>query len=79
MEADSPRDSIGSFPGAGNGEGLLDPRLSLRLRQMRDSEQASVDSIGLKDNEDYSRPIGAVSFAFSPSSFVNSDSVDRLV
>jgi hypothetical protein len=58
---DSPRDSIASIPGGGNGEGLLDPRLSVRLRQLRDSGRASVDSIGLRDNEDYSRPIGAVS------------------
>ena len=46
-------------------EGLLDPRLVLRLGGASGSSAA----ISLRDDQDYSRPIGGVSFQ-SKSSFV---------
>ena len=83
LSTESPRDSVASSLRPGAVEGLLDPSLALRLRQLRDSGAASVDSIGLRDHEDYSRPIGAVSLEFIPRHehfspllifFLNSDS-----
>ncbi|KAH8116003.1 hypothetical protein DFH11DRAFT_1742409 [Phellopilus nigrolimitatus] len=43
----------------GLSDGLLDPRLMTRLREIH-SGQASASSIGLRDHEDYSRPIGGL-------------------
>lgn len=42
-------------------DGLLDPRLTHRLRELKGA-QASMSTLGLHDHEDYSRPIGGVSF-----------------
>lgn len=44
-------------PGAAASDGLLDPRLTARLRELRSATQTSLSTIGLRDHEDYSRPI----------------------
>ena len=48
------------LPSTATPDGLLDPSLSTRLQEMR-GMQASRSTIGLRDYEDYSRPIGGVS------------------
>ncbi|THH07042.1 hypothetical protein EW145_g3660 [Phellinidium pouzarii] len=46
-------------PDAGTSDGLLDPRLTMRLQEIHGG-QASRSTVGLRDHEDYSRPIGGL-------------------
>lgn len=55
--ADSPAHASDGY--AATADGLLDPGLATRLRELRGG-QASLSTLGLRDNEDYSRPIGGV-------------------
>lgn len=55
--ADSPAQASEGY--TATADGLLDPGLATRLRELR-SGQASLSTLGLRDNEDYSRPIGGV-------------------
>ena len=74
--------------GAAALEGLLDPRLTARLRDLRSATQTSLSTIGLRDHEDYSRPIhglvnnphdsyGSVSSRYSQSSGTQGAGSDR--
>lgn len=67
--ADSPAHASDGY--AATADGLLDPGLVTRLRELRGG-QASMSTLGLRDNEDYSRPIGGVR-SFPPNLFRVSD------